>query len=74
MKKKILNNITGLGYNNNLEFLKDLINKNEKCMGNHHIKNQINVLEGNFRLNVHGNNNSQIDLNLLRQRIIDKYY
>jgi len=50
MKKKILNNITGLGYHNDLNYLKNLINTNPNCAGNHHVKYQISILEGTYSL------------------------
>ena len=74
MKKKILNNVTGLGYNNDLGFLKNLINSNPNCSGNHHVKHQINVLEGNYSLSYYGINGNEIDLSALKDRIINKYY
>jgi hypothetical protein len=74
MKKKILNNVIGLGYENNLSYLKEMIKKNPCCSGNHHVINQINVLEGNFTLNFYNINNPEIDLTPLKQRIIDGYY
>ena len=74
MKKKILNNIIGLGYHNDLGFLKNLLETNSNCPGNHHIINQINVLEGNFILGIHTINNNNIDLTPLKEKIIQKYY
>ena len=74
MKKKILNNITGLGYHNDLNFLKTLLETNFNCAGHHHVRNQINVLEGNFSLNIHTINNTEIDINSLKERIIGKWY
>ena len=74
IKKKILNNITGLGYKNDLLFLKNLIEENPNCSGNHHVKNQINVLKYNFLLNVHNINNNEINLNPLKERIRGKWY
>jgi hypothetical protein len=74
MKKKILNNILGLGYQNNLDFLKNLIKEIPYCAGNHHVRNQINVLEGNFKLEIHSINNSNIDLTPLRDRIRGKWF
>ena len=51
MKKKIYNNVSGLGYNvNSLESLKKNIIDNPNCIGNHHIKNQIQILENNYNL------------------------
>lgn len=50
MKKKVLNNITGLGYANDLNLLRDLIRNSPNCNGNHHVRHQINILEGGYRL------------------------
>jgi len=74
MKKKILNNITGLGYPNNLDYLRDLINRAPMCSGNHHVRNQINVLEGRYSLPVSGVDNNSISIKNLKERIIGKYY
>ena len=50
MKKKIYNNVTGLGYNPNIDSLKKTINNNPYCDGNHHVKNLINIHENNYVL------------------------
>lgn len=51
MKKKIYNNVSGFGYNlNSLDSLKKNIIDNPNCLGNHHIKNQIQILENNYNL------------------------
>ena len=48
-KKKIINNVTGLGYNaNNLHELKSL---DKHCAGAHHVKNMIRILEGKYSIN-----------------------
>ena len=48
MKKKIYSNVKGLGYEqNNIENLKNNINS----PGGHHVKNQIDILEGKFHIN-----------------------
>jgi hypothetical protein len=74
MRKKVLNNITGLGYYNDLNFLKNLISSNPNCAGNHHVKNQINILEGTYYLGIHCINGTEIDISVLRDRIIGKYF
>lgn len=74
MKKKILNNVTGLGYHNDLNFLKNLIQNSPHCSGNHHVRNQINVLEGTYSLGVHTINGNEIDLTVLKNRIIGKFF
>jgi len=70
MKKKILNNVIGFGYHNDLNLLKKLIKNIPNCDGFHHVKNQINVLEGNYSLHVHDINN-KIDLTPLKNIIIE---
>jgi hypothetical protein len=72
MKKKILNNITGLGYHNDLTYLKNLMDTNPSCRGFHHVKNQINVLEGNYSLNIHNVKGDEINLTVLKDKIIKK--
>jgi hypothetical protein len=81
-KKKILNNILGLGYKNDLDYLKNLLINNPKIAGFHHVINQIDVLEGNFKLHSKNNmnkdidtntNTNKIDINPLRKRVIAEY-
>jgi len=80
IKKKILNNILGLGYKNDLDYLKNLLINNPKVAGFHHVINQIDVLQGNFKLHTRNNmnkdidiNSNKIDINPLRKRIIVEY-
>lgn len=47
MVKKITNNVTGLLYRVDLDYLETLIKNNPCCPGNHHIKNMILLLKGN---------------------------
>ena len=48
-KKKVINNVQGLGYNpNDLNALKKLENS---CTGSHHVKEMIRILEGKYSLN-----------------------
>jgi len=65
MKKKVLNNVIGLGYSPDLNTLRNLINLNPNCAGNHHVKHQINILEDNYNINVFCYDNSMINLNEL---------
>jgi len=74
MKKKILNNVLGLGYPNDINALKRLLLNNDKCPGNHHVKNQINVLENTFILYTTTILPSFIDLSPFAQRIKDGYF
>lgn len=56
MKKKIYNNVVGLGYPPfNLNQLKKIIRENPHCGGNHHVTNQINVITKKyaFECNIH---------------------
>lgn len=52
MKKKVINNVIGLGYPNDLHSLRELINNNPNCQGNHHVRHQISILEGNYKIDV----------------------
>ena len=75
MKQKIYNNVSGLGYPvNDLSSLKNIINKNPSCIGNHHIKHQINVLENTYIFPFADYHESFIDLSLLKNRIIGGYF
>jgi hypothetical protein len=74
MKKKIKANIEGLGYKNNLEELKKELEKNPNCPGNHHVKNQIRILENNYQLIINKDNVKDISLLPLKNRIIQGYY
>jgi hypothetical protein len=71
IKKKIFNNITGLHYQNDLGYLKNLINTNPLCSGFHHVKNQINVLENNYILPKNEKSEGNIKLSVFSQRIKD---
>jgi hypothetical protein len=77
MKKKILNNIQGLGYINDLQYLKNLINTTNNCIGNHHVQSQIDVLENKYSIPLHHidpNNKTLINLEPLKNRILDGYF
>ena len=71
MKKKVLNNINGLGYENNIDYLKKLLEININCPGNHHVKYQIKILENTFKLNVSSSNKNNINLSVFNNRIKD---
>jgi hypothetical protein len=71
MKKKILNNVLGFDYKNDLKSLKDLLNKNQHCNGHHHVTNQIEILENRYKLPVHNSNPNHININVFNQRIKD---
>jgi hypothetical protein len=74
IKNKVLNNITGLGYLNNLDSLKNIIKNNPICEGNHHVKNQINILENKFKLNYRSSNSNDLILTPLKNKIINGYF
>jgi hypothetical protein len=48
--KKNVNNCIGLGHTLNLHKLKQTLQKNPMCEGNHHIKTQIKIQEGKYTL------------------------
>lgn len=51
MKKKIYNNVVGLGYPPfDLNKLNQILKQNSTIEGNHHIKNQIQVLKNNYNI------------------------
>jgi hypothetical protein len=70
MKQKVLNNILGLGYKNDINLLKEELNINNNCAGNHHVKNQINILENNYTLQIFPVEGNYINLSLLGERMI----
>jgi len=72
IKKKVYNNIKGLGYNPfNLNVLKILQEKGKNVNGYHHINKQIKILENNFSLNVNTPETSDISLLPLNNMIIN---
>ena len=71
MKKKILNNVLGFNYKNDLIYLKDLLNKNNFCNGNHHVRSQIEVLENKYKLPVHNSSPHHINIDIFNKRIKD---
>ncbi len=74
MKKKIKANIEGLGYKNDLNELKKELEKNQNCPGNHHVKNQINILENKYEFVINKDNIKDISLLPLKNRIIQGYF
>ena len=71
MKKKIYNNLKGLGYEPlNLNKLKEL-SHNNSLPGYHHILKQIRVLENTFSLSNSNINSTDIDLSPLNHFIIN---
>jgi hypothetical protein len=74
LKKKILNNIIGLGYENNIEYLQNLLHNNPNCNGNHHVRSQIKVLEGSYNLDIWLYSEDLIKLDNLSNRILSGYF
>lgn len=74
IKKKIINNVIGLGYENDLEYLKRLIEENPICDGNHHVKSLIRLLENTYVFNVDSIRDDCIDLKNLREKILSGFF
>lgn len=74
IKKKINNNIVGLGYKNELNSLKTLMSINENCAGNHHVKNQILLFENNYSMPSGKIEDSDISLKPLSDRITNGFF
>lgn len=76
IKKKIYNNVLGLGYDMNS--LKDTLIQNPNCPGNHHIKNLIEIQENRFQKQYCNTNNidfnNVIHITPLKNRIIGGYF
>ena len=62
IKKKIYNNVIGLGYPDDLNKLKNIIQNNNDCCGNHHVSNYIHILENTFELQTYNYHSSNIEL------------
>jgi hypothetical protein len=63
IKKKVYNNVKGLGHNPlNKDNLKSIVQNNPTTMGFHHINKQIDILENTFTINVESNNTNDISL------------
>jgi hypothetical protein len=70
IKKKIYNNVTGLGYNPlDLNVLKNLLAQGG-VNGSHHVENQISVLENRYELGVSNLESSDIDLTPISQHLL----
>jgi hypothetical protein len=71
MKKKVYNNVLGLGYHPfKINLLKKTIATNGGCSGNHHIRHQINILENKYSLCVESENPNDINLKPLSEKIL----
>ena len=74
IKKKIVNNVVGLGYNiNNLH---EIISNRPHCEGNHHIRNLIKINENTYKLpyNENPDPNNSILIKPLKDRIIGEFF
>jgi len=71
MKKKIYNNVSGLGYPPfDLNKLKQIISQNTGIDGFHHIKNQIEVLENNYSISIDTLLESDISLKPISDKLL----
>jgi len=71
MKKKIYNNVRGLGYTPfNIKNLEYLLKKNPDIDGHHHIKNQISILNNTFNLPIESISENDISLQPLNDEIL----
>jgi hypothetical protein len=71
MKKKVYNNVSGLGYHPfKINLLKKTIAINGNCAGYHHIKHQINILENKYSLSIESENPNDINLKPLSEKIL----
>ena len=64
MKKKIINNVKGLDYEVDLEYLKNVIKENPNAHGSHHINNMIKILENDYTLTLFNDCNHVDDIRL----------
>ena len=63
IRKKIYSNVTGFFYDaDNLEKLKEMLKNNPECEGNHHVFQQIKVLENTHTLSCNSYTSESIDL------------
>ena len=76
MRKKILNNVLGFGYNPEINSLRDILQKNKDSPGCHHIRNQINILENRYVLPYDSNPdpNNTINITPLKNRIMGGFF
>lgn len=50
MKNKVISNVIGLGYKEDIDYLKNILMKNSQAPGGHHIKRMIRILENKFSI------------------------
>jgi len=74
IKKKVFNNVKGLGYPLfNLEELKKIQMIGYLVWGHHHVAKQIAILENNFKLDIEEKEPGDISLSPLNEKIIKLY-
>ena len=72
MKKKVFNNVLGLGYQPfHMQNLVNALRENPHCEGQHHIHNQIAILKNEYKLPISTMEPSQILLEPLTKKIIN---
>ena len=72
IKKKVYNNLKGLGNDPfNINFLKQKLIENSICEGNHHVRKQIEILSGTFKLPYENPNENDIDLTPFNNYILN---
>lgn len=72
IKKKVYNNVKGLGYNPfDLNSLLNLKNSGCSLMGFHHVNKQIQILKNNFQLNIKNIESNDISLTPLNNKILE---
>jgi len=72
MKRKIFNNIVGLGYTPfNINNLENILKMNPICPGNHHIRNQLALLKKEYQLPISSKEDNHTLLEPLTKKIIN---
>ena len=73
IKKKSINNVTGLGYSTDIKELREKYELTPYCEGNHHIKKLIDIHDNKYHFNYNENVDPKgcISIKLFKQRIID---
>jgi len=71
MKKKVYNNVLGLGYDPlSIEKLNNIIITNPCAPGNHHITNQINILENKYNTKIDSYCENDINLKPISDKLL----
>ena len=72
MKKKIMNNVSGLGYSTDPEFIRDITENNKSVPGVHHVHNLYHLQRNSYGLPLYDyNDGNLINIEPLAQRIED---